>query len=172
MRGQTAHIRRASAYTVVIFFFFHFIFFFFFFFWGGEGGEGAAALEMLQWRFWLKKKKKKEKSRIDCSHSSRRRHLLYWEILSLSHNSAGRNRNSSKIQGLCPENFTRENIAAIPVTDWLPATTMRGISGAHSCRGDIWEPAWRISSAPSMLWQLVSSRSLTAKDAASKVSPV
>ena len=39
--------------------------------------------------FGLKKKKKKKLSWIDCSHSSRRRHLLYWEILSLSHNSAG-----------------------------------------------------------------------------------
>lgn len=38
-----------------------------------------------------------------------------------------RNLNSSNLLQLCFENFTCENIAVIPVTDWLPATTVQCI---------------------------------------------
>lgn len=92
----------------------------------------------------------------------------------------GRNHNSSKIQQLCPENFTCENIAVIPVTDWLPATTMQCSSAYtaviveetyESLHG--WSSRFFICYGNKEPWlSLASSESFIGKDTESKVSPV
>lgn len=92
----------------------------------------------------------------------------------------GRNHNSSKIQQLCPENFTCENTAVTPVTDWLPATTMQCLSAYtavvveetyESLHG--WFTLFFICLDNKELWlSLVSSGALIGKDTGSKVSPV